>query len=835
MKRVKRNLLYAAALIGWSYLSAGAALETPFSQIQTTASSGLSDHDVPGADIDTETESTFIPPTIKRICVAGNKYVPLAALAQCIPYHVGDTFSPELTRVLIKSLYALGYFKQITVKKSLNDTNELTLYVIVEEKKRLKQVKFKGNKKFTDTEIKKKVPMADLKSIDLQELQKIAILIKKLYVSKNYHFATVTPELQEDGDTAIATFVIDEKKPIFIQKVRFTGNHTFNEKKLRSLLFSREVWPFWFLDRSGSYQPEAIEMDKQTLENFYQNNGYFNAKVADVDINIDRKANIIDLTFHIDEGDVFTIGTVKAPGNEIISEEDLTPRLPVKPGQKYSREAIKTTIEALRMLWGEHGYINADVEPAIQPRKDKNSIDITFYSDLGEKVRLNRVTVRGNNKTRDKVIRRQLIVHEGQILTTRAMELSKERVESLGFFNARDGVSWKINRRPNSEVDLELHVKEINTGRVEARLGYGGSGFDVSNPASGTSINGAISDRNFLGKGIAFHLDGSIAKDSKTFNFGITQPWFYDQPISVGIEANVKRTTYDELAKTAKGEVTEHLYGGVLNAAFIAPRLNGATVGLQVGFNGLSYYQGDDTKKSTPTARVSDNGTAQSEYQKYLNRVFDRGSFMWLQWSAGQDRRSHPMHPSHGYRWSVMAKASLPSFTGNIGFYKFDADASWYTPLIGQHTLVLGLRGHFGVASNYGDYTIPYRELYHIGGPASVRGFNFGQIGPTFLSADSLGSKKAGYVTAELIFPVTDSMSIKGSVFYDGGAAWDTPATHHISSEFIKNNSFDYRQTVGFGLRVLQPQPMKIDWAFKIDRRKGESATEVHFSTWREF
>ena len=200
--------------------------------------------------------------------------------------------------------------------------------------------------------------------------------------------------------------------------MRFTGNNTFSGKQLRSLLFTREDWIGGFLHRAGSYQPEAIEADKYVIENYYQSHGFFHAKVANVTIDIDPVTKGATVTFHILEGDQYRISTVSAPGNELLSTEQLCARLPMWPGQLYSKERVRETLEYLRTLWGSFGYINAEIEPAIQPDDANKTVAITFYTQLGQKVTVNKITIIGHDKTHDKVIRRQLLVEEGGVLTT---------------------------------------------------------------------------------------------------------------------------------------------------------------------------------------------------------------------------------------------------------------------------------------------------------------------------------------------------------------------------------------------------------------------------------
>ena len=232
---------------------------------------------------------------------------------------------------------------------------------------------------------------------------------------------------------------------------------------------------------------------------------------------------------------------------------------------------------------------------------------------------------------------------------------------------------------------------------------------------------------------------------------------------------------------------------------------------------------------------------ANFEYNKILTQEFTPGEYVWVAGNIEQDKRNHPMHTSRGQKWKIISKVAIPSFDRErtdavpgdpilrkIGYAKLFLDYLWYTPLIGEQDLVFKLHLFFGLATPLKGRTIPFNELFHIGGDTTVRGFTYGEIGPKFLG-DTIGSKKALFMNAELIFPITNDLSMKGVIFYDGGAGWDNPYACDVTPGLITNNGFDYRHSVGFGIRLLRPMPVRIDWGFKLDPRTGEQESQVHF------
>ncbi len=764
---------------------------------------------------------------IRDIVIEGNHNVSAEAILNKITYHRGELFTPLKSKSVINNLMDMGYFKNVQLfGKNVGDDGVI-IYIVVTEKKLLKEVQFKGNKNLTEKEIKAKIPFADIPAMDEIDIKKYALALKKLYRDKDYHQVTVEGTLEDDGQKVTAIFTINEGKKTAVRRVFFEGNKAFESKKLRSLIFTREDWIGGFLDRAGSYQPEAIEGDKHSIENFYQSNGYLNAKVTHIDVVPDEDPHYVQVTFHIDEGDLYTISSVSAQGNDVLTERQILARLPVAPGQLYSRENIRQAIEVIRLLLGEFGYIYADVEPSIEPDDVNKTVSISFLTELGDKVYLQRIKIVGNEKTRDKIIRRQLLFDEGDLLTTKKLEDSKTRVENLGYFDQQGGVSWKYDRTTKENADLTLYVKEVKTGRLDMQVGFGGSPKDLQNPTESLRVGGSLSDTNLLGLGVSFNLSGEISRQERQLLFNVTEPWLFDRPIYGAFDLAFKKSTYDEFQFT-KNEVKEQLASGSLSLGFVAQKFHQIRFVGQAGYEGLHYHK-------TPTANLGAGADPNEvlEFQNILNKRFPQGNFPWLGGAASQDFRNHPIHPSRGYQWQATSRLGIPN--QEFGFWKFDFDAGYYTPIIGERDLVFYLHAHLGLVTAVGGKLIPFRELYHIGGPSSVRGFLFGEIGPTYKGVDSIGGKKAFWLNAELIFPVAPDFSIKGVLFYDGGAGWDTPDADQIARRRLKNNHFSYRHSVGFGVRIYKPTPIRIDWGFKLDRRRGESASEVHLTSSYDF
>lgn len=778
------------------------------------------------------TQRSTEKPIIRNISIEGNQAATTRAILEKVPFRPGDAFDRKKSKVIIKAVYRLGYFNNIQVITDDVSPGVIDLIIAVTEKSRISGITFEGNKAIAKEKINEAIDASRIKSLDEEELNNIAQKINKLYRDKGYHHATISGRLDPDDKGAFsAHFVINEGGSSVVKQVHFKGNDHIADRFLRTKIFTREDWLLGFLDRAGFYHPDALARDRYVIEDLYQSQGYLSARVVDTIVK-EEGDGCMNITFVINEGDVYCISSVAAPGNELLSEEQLLCRIPIRPGQLYSKDLIRKTMDSLRMLWGSYGYIYADVQPQIRPNEHDKTVALTFTTDLGNKIIVNRINIVGNKKTRDSVIRRELLFNEGDMLTTWCMEESKRRIELLGFFDQKDGVNWKIIKQDEETADLELVLNETKTGRGTLRMGLGPQG-DAKSTTERFSVSVDVMDTNFRGSGILYSFSGSYSRQDKIFLASIGNRWLFDRPIYGGAEFHMRKTTYEDFAQTNEPPI-QNTIGGSSNIGFRWNKFWDVQVGMAGGFDSIR-----NANKIVPRS-VTTNPAQQAAFDATVLRSFQPGDLAWVGAILSQDTRNHPIYPTEGHTWSIDSKVGLPHVRGGFGFGKIELDANWYTPLIPAYGLALHVHSYIGVVHLLSGHTAPYRELFHIGGPATVRGFKFGQIGPSLLGS-SLGATKAFTISTELQFPITEDYNMRGVIFYDGGAGWDTPdaaaLAQQTGQEFLRNNNFDYRHAIGFGIRMTSPTPICLDWGFKLDPRKrlGEQTDEIHISASQSF
>lgn len=789
--------------------------------------------------------------TIRNIFVRGNNLVSPESIIVRLPFKRGKIFKPFQSSLAIKNVFALGYFRQVKLYVDLIDDEQIDICIEVTEKPRVVDVVLNGVKHLSDKDIKKETGLDKIQTLNEEELKNFAAKIKRYYGKKNYHFAQVETKLEVIDDQHVsAQFDIKEGQKTFVHRIAFKGNNSVSSKKLKKIIYTREVWPLSPIDSSGSYQAEMIEADKAMIEDGYKSNGFVNAKVTDADVVFDSITNGYDVTYTIHEGDVYFIKEVNIQGNDTLSSEVLKASIPLQAGQRYSVEKLRTSIERLRLLWGEYGYLFADIEPSIDVNDEDKTVSVSFSFDLKDKVFLNRLTIRGNSKARDKIIRRQILLDEGDLITNKKMDQSKDRVKLMGYFDEREGVNWKTTRIDDTHADLDLMLKEIKTGKFNCQISYGGVAKGGTTPTKGLVGSAVIGDKDLWGTGIATSLLAEVAERQQSITGSLMNPWLFDKPIRGNLNVYARHSEYTEGISYTQNPPQEIVIGGFFGAGYIAKLFGESILEGQIGFETITF---------DPPVQAAHRLTSaeQQFYQIILDKTFQSGDQYWARWSISQDLRNGLVFATNGYQWNWYGQFAFPLTPTGFNFFKTELDATWYTPLIGENSLVLALHGHIGFIQPLNGKNAPWKSLFHIGGPGTIRGYTWGQIGPTW-QGDSMGATKAFYVNVEFIVPLTPDLTTRAVVFYDGGAGWDMPYKDDIRAsinaanetsasnsssqrfyfdEHLSNDEFFYRHSFGIGIRMLNPTPLQIDFGIKLNPSKAfkNKLTEVHLGMTHEF
>lgn len=727
---------------------------------------------------------------IKGVEIRGNKRVDKETILFYIKSKKGEGFSSSTLNEDIKAIYSLGQFEDIRVETQ-DFQDGIKLIYIVKEIPSIRDIFFAGNKKIAEKDLKRKIGLSKGSPYDKNKVNKAVNKIKKLYEEKGFFFATIHPITKKvNRDQLDLIFKISEKKKVKIKKIRFIGNKAFSDKKLKKQLRTKEKGIFSFFTDSGIYQKDMIKTDMLKLELFYREQGYINVKVLEPKIDIDKKEKAIFIAIPIEEGEQYKAGKIKFVGDDTFSEKELREKVDLKEGDVYNLSKIREGVFNIVELYSQRGHAYADVSPDIKVDAKEKKIDIVMRIEKGRKIYIGKITISGNNKTKDKVIRREFRFNEGDLFDSVKLRRSKERIMNTRFF---EEVQIQTSRGEKEDtIDIATSVVERPTGSIGAGLGYS----SVDN----VIVSGQLSQENLFGNGQRIVFSTELSSRRLDFNLNFTEPRLFDREISAGIDVfNLERDYFSFRSRRQGGGVrlgkafTEYIWGNI-------------------------GYRYEKVKVSDVDPKVATNFLKNEE--RRTSRISP---------SLVRDTRDNVLNPTKGGR-EVLSAQYGGGMLGGLDFYKMSFEKSYYRPLflgfIGM------LHGKVAFAQGYDGDTLPIYERYFMGGPLDLRGFTFEDVGPMDKNGDPLGGEKLLLLNAEIQYPFSNN--VRGIIFYDRGNVYGKGDDISLTEE---NFSFSkMRHSVGVGVKFYSPLgPIGIAYGFKLDKAKGESSAEFHFLLGRSF
>lgn len=726
--------------------------------------------------------SLFAAPIIKEIVIVGNKRVKKDLIIHEIKSKPGSPFSRKTLSEDIKALFALGYF--LDVQADVRETPEgviITFAVI--EKPTVEDVVISGCERLKREDVEGVIKVKKGDFLDLKDVRASQEAIRRLYTSKGYYGNEVTYEVSyRKGNKTVVYFDIVEGPKGYIKKIEFVGNKAFSSRKLRGLMRTKRKTFLSWLTKTGTLERDVLEVDLARIREFYRDRGYVTVKVKEPKITLSRDRRSIVITIEIEEGDRYRVGSVDIVGDILGKKEDLLKKLKVKKGKWYRSSLVHKDVLWLTDRYADQGYAYVDVSPLTSLDKERKLVHLLYKIEEGKLVYINRINIRGNTKTRDKVIRREIKVAEGELYSSTRIRESRRRLVKTGYFK---DVDLSVSPTERKElVDLDVKVEEMQTGTLQFGAGY-------------SSVYGAVgtislSERNLFGRGYKVYARATLGGELIDFSLGATDPRFLDGPFSLGFDAfNVTHEfdTYDY--RTTGGDI-------------------------KVGREITDTIRADFTYlyERIKVFNVDDEA---SDYIKS-----QRGTTLTskVTLTLSRDTVNNPFFPTSGSEvWISGSNAGGP-LGGDNYFYKFSGGFSWFHPLIGD--LVLNLKGNVGIVRGYSGREVPLREKFYVGGMNTVRGFEYGMAGPVDENQEPIGALNMVTFSTELLYPLSKALGLRLAVFYDVGKGFD-----HWS------DVTPLRHGAGVGIRWYSPLgPIRIDWGYNLDRKpeRGEKASAWDFS-----
>ncbi|MEJ2033631.1 MAG: outer membrane protein assembly factor BamA, partial [Deltaproteobacteria bacterium] len=485
---------------------------------------------------------------IAAIEVAGNKRIDSGAILLNVQSKVGGRYQPDLLREDLKRIFRMGYFEDVKIDVTDTERGKKVTF-IVEEKPVISRIEITGEDKVKEKDIRQVISLKAHNIINSKEVRESVENIRRLYKEKGFYDTEVTAKLSyPKPDRVNVDFAIKEGKKIFIKQINFVGNHAFSDRQLRKVISTSPKGFFSWLTDSGVLKRDVVEQDASRIKAYYNNHGYIDAAVGKPEII--QKGEWLYVTFNISEGERYEVGKVNLTGELIEPEAQLMELVKLPEERYFSRRTLREDILRLTDLYADHGYAFAEATPSIEKEPQSRKVDVTINLSKGNLVHINRIIIRGNTRTRDKVIRRQMEVAETGIFNASALRESNENLQRLGYFD-----EVNITPEPTADknlMDILVEVKERPTGSFSIGAGY--------SSAENLLFMAEISQNNFLGKGEQMSLKANISGKSAYYNLSFTEPNYNDSDLLVGIDLYKWERDYDDYTRDSFGSALRFGY-----------------------------------------------------------------------------------------------------------------------------------------------------------------------------------------------------------------------------------------------------------------------------------
>lgn len=748
--------------------------------------------------------------TIKSIEVSGNRKIEKDAVLTKILSKVGEEYSTQRIREDVETLFKLGYFNDIEVDRQANGKDVSLTYKVV-EKPSIVEIAYEGNSEVKSEDIADATGIKAYQLLNMAKVKEAVEKVQKLYEDKGFFLAKVDADVQvlKKDETVRLVFKVSENDKVKVKKITFLGNKHLGSSQLKSKMLTQEGGYFSGLSGSGQYKQEMFERDVQILRFLYWNQGYVQAKIDRPQVTVTPDKKNIYITIRIDEGDQYEVGEVDFAGDILFSKQELFEAIKIDDNGVFAYDVLQKDLSELTAKYGDLGYAYANVIPRTAFNAAERKVSLIFEFDKGSKVYFGRINMIGNTKTRDKVIRRELKIHEGELYNETRRRQSLENIQRLGYF---EEVNFKTSIDPErTEVmNVDIAVKERSTGQIQLGAGYGTS--------QGFTLQGSVNQANFMGKGQNLGASLNLSNTGSYYSLSFTEPYFNDTLWSVG------GSVYQS-ANSGRADFDENHKGGSI------------TLGHPVAeyTRGYLRYKYDDTELSN---KYDSKGELVTDTDLFPLSTAS-GVTSSLTATLEYDTRNDRQMPSKGI--FTTGSFEYAGLGGNLKYTRGNASFRYYKNIFWD--VVWRNNITYSRIDSLEGQEVPFSELYLLGGPYSLRGYRSYRVGkmkysgkifnklktenPGMSDAEATeramrfygGTQQAMYQT-ELQFPLVKDAGIMGAGFFDVGAADDVLSEGNFFAD------------VGFGIRWYSPiGVLRFEWGFPLNRNPVyQDATVFEFS-----
>lgn len=718
---------------------------------------------------------------VQKIEIKGNQKIDREAILEKIGSGVGKELNEEQVRKDIAAIHKLGYFDEIKV-----DFENGSLIYTVKERPAIYRIVFFGNDQISTDDLKNTLTVKTYDIYDENIVRESVRKLTKFYEDKGYYLAKVDYSVRpsKEKDMVELLFRVREYDKVKIRKITFLGNKSFSDDQLkRTLRNTSEGGFFSWATSSGNFKELDFKTDLQYLQYWYLNEGYVRFRNEPPIVTVSEDKKWVFITIKVQEGERYKMSTIDFNGDLLFPKDELFNTLTLKEGDYFSISKRNADILALTEKYQDLGYANVNVVPNLDVHDDTLTVTTNYEFEKGTLVHFGRISIKGNTKTRDKVIRRELKIREGELYSGSGMRISKENVERLGFFD-QESVQLQTKSpsgRPDI-MDVEVNVKERATGQFQLGAGY----------ATTTKFffTTQISESNFLGKGQDLRFQTQLSKDryNRSFRTSFTDPYAFDTLWSAG-----GTLSYD--LTNIPNRYVEFRRGFQFNLGHPIEEYTRLYVGYRLEKIRLLNVNNNDPMLVRAIAR--EDGTISSVNSSVVN-----------------DKRNDRLMSTGGHYISLSEEYA--GIGGNRNFLRSILDARWFHRVAGD--LVFRTKFEFGNIWDYQGDGVQTTEKFILGGPNNLRGFPSYSVGPSHNVNGSIfydGALNDIIYMAELEYPLVKDIGLKAVVFFDAGDAFESYHLH-------------LKRDYGWGIRWFSPLgPLRFEWGYPLG--SGQKDSQFNF------
>lgn len=747
---------------------------------------------------------------ISDIRVEGLQRIAAGTVFNYLPVQVGDTTTDDVTASIIRTLYATGFFKDVRVER-----DGTVLVVWVQERPAVAEINISGNKDIETEALMeglKDIGLAEGRTFDRSLLDRIELELERQYYARGRYGVLIQSTVSPLERNRVAVSIdITEGLTARIKQINIIGNQAFEEKELLELFKLGPTKWHSFYSRNDQYSKQKLGGDLETLRSFYLDRGYIQFEIKSTQVSISADKKDIYVTVSIDEGDVYRVSDMKLAGEPSVPVEELFPLIKMRRGDVFSRKVTTESSERISKKLGNEGYAFANVNTIPEIDEETKQVAVIFFVDPGKRVYVRRVNTKGNTRTRDEVLRREMRQMEAAWFSSDLVKQSRERLQRLGYF---EEVNIETPAVPGSadEVDVNVSVVEKESGNLLAGLGYSQS--------QGIIFSSSITQNNFLGTGKRVSFAFNNSSSNRLYRLAYTNPYYTIDGISRGFELSYRETDFEEL-----NSIDYFTDVGIAGVSFGLPISDTSRAGL-----GVRYQYTKFTPGFSLLALIfeQENG---NKYNDFL-----------LTASYTKDTRDRAVFPAKGGLQSLRAEVSVPG--SDLQFYRLTYRHRRYIPLTRRFTF--SFNADLGYGDGIGDTDgLPFFENFFAGGPKTVRGWRENTLGPreTTLEENPSGGNIKIVGSLEIFAPPPIegdfAKTLRLGAFFDFGNVWTTSNPTIGDFELVAPTGFslsDIRYSAGLSVSWLSPiGALSASVAYPFNEKDGDDTQVFQFGIGQTF